>query len=135
MKKYIVIVPTVIIAVSLFMATQRMRKESDTKEQNAPTMSASGAVHATSSIGPAVSRSESAPNEVADVKVQASLLEQEIAALNHEIERGGYIDKINDPSTSDVIKEELRARLRLMVRRTIDLTNLNIRRLDSEASL
>lgn len=62
-------------------------------------------------------------------------LEDEIANLNHEIEQGRYIERINDDGTPDYVKKELRERMRLMVRKTIALTRLNLQKIDQGKSI
>jgi len=69
------------------------------------------------------------------LEAQAEALENELANLNHEIEQGRYLDRINDPGTPDYIKKELRARLRLMVKKTLALTQLNLQRIDQAKSI
>lgn len=65
----------------------------------------------------------------------AATLENEIANLNHEIEQGRYIERINDDGTPDYVKKELRERMRLMVRKTIALTRLNLQKIDQGKSI
>lgn len=68
-------------------------------------------------------------------KHEAAILENEIADLNHEIEQGRYVERINDPGTPDHIKKELRDRLRLMVHKTLALTHLNMKKIDEGNSI
>ncbi|MGE4131596.1 MAG: hypothetical protein AB7F86_08140 [Bdellovibrionales bacterium] len=70
------------------------------------------------------------PPPKATLEEQAEKLESEIADLHHEIKQGDYVRQINSESVAPQIKEELRARVRLMVSKTIELTRVQMRRMD-----
>jgi len=56
-------------------------------------------------------------------------LENQLADLEHEIERGEYVRIINDPQTAPGIKSELRARLRRFSQLTLELTRMHMEQL------
>lgn len=88
----------------------------------------------TSSPQEAVTHSNPA-NPAQDAQMTAEQLEDQIAGLQHEIERGEYVRRINDPGTSPEIKQELRARIRLYVRMTLEQSRFTMHQLDRQPAL
>lgn len=54
------------------------------------------------------------------------LIEHDLADLEHQIERGDYIEKINSPETPPEIKAELRALIRLHAQLSIKLARRHL---------